>query len=342
MGELECIDLGGDSSRWSEAMLRFSDAGAGHLPNWGQIIRRAYGMKSHYLVAMRENQICGMLPLVEVKSRIFTSALVSMPYLNDGGILSKDMETDQFLWGNACAKMRSSSSNYLELRHSTERSIKVSPRTDKISMILDLSGGKDAVWMKKLHRNVRNKIRKSQKLGVEVRKGKDCLRDFYNMHVRNMQELGSPAHRYRFFEEAVESFGDDMQVYAATINGDVPVGGKVILYHNDTVYFLWVSSPLSFRKYAAVSLLDWVAIEDAIERGVKYCDFGRSTAGSSHYEFKKKWGAEIKQLYWHVYPDNSASGNISNTIQAFSYIWKKLPLFLVKKIGPMIRGGIPQ
>lgn len=298
-------------------------------------------MENRYLAAIRKNKICGLLPLVEIKSRIFSSAFVSMPYLNDGGILSMDIETEQFLWGKACAEMRLSRSNYLELRHSSERSIKVSPRTDKISMVLDLSGGKGSVWMNKLHRNVRNKIRKSQKLGVDIRKGSDCLPVFYDMHVRNMQELGSPAHSYRFFEEAVKSFGDDLLVYAAFVNNS-PVGGKIVLYANDTVYFLWVSSPSVFRKYAAVSLLDWAAIEDAIEQGVKQCDFGRSTVGSTHYEFKKKWGAEIKQLYWHVYPEGNDSNRVSNTIQAFSYMWKKLPLFLVKWLGPRIRGGIPQ
>jgi FemAB-related protein (PEP-CTERM system-associated) len=340
--DFECVDL--DSTQWCDALSRFkgAGAGAGHLPKWGKIIKSAYGLKSRYLAATRKSQVCGLLPLVAVKSMFFSSALVSMPYLNDGGILSDDKETERFLWEQACNEMRSTRSSYLELRHSSERSIAADVRTDKISMVLDLSEGKDNVWMRKLHSNVRNKIRKSQKLGVEISKGADCLPVFYDMHIQNMQELGSPAHSYRFFKAAVNGFGPDLQVYAAHTKDKIPIGGKIVLYANDTVYFLWVSSPYAYRKYAAVSLLDWVAIEDAIDRCAKQCDFGRSTVGSTHYEFKKKWGAEIKQLYWHIYPEGNATGRVSNTIKAFSYVWKKLPTFLVRVLGPRIRGGIPQ
>jgi lipid II:glycine glycyltransferase (peptidoglycan interpeptide bridge formation enzyme) len=229
------------------------------------------------------------------------------------------------------------------LRHSRQMDLGFVPKTDKISMVLDLSGGSEDIWSKKLHSNVRNKIRKSEKMGVELKQGPEFLRPFYEMHLMNMQELGSPAHSLRFFEEAIKALKDKIKVYAAFVDGKV-VGGKIVCYSKETVYFLWVSSPRKYLKYAAVSLMDWAAIKDAADAGTRFCDFGRSTTSSTHYEFKKKWGGEARQLYWHVYPEHAGreDGNASKKYNLFSKAWQRMPLLLVRAFGPWLRKGLPQ
>ncbi len=343
MPSLKVVDLSSNPSRWSEFLEFFPEAGVGHLPQWGPIIKTAYNMDSIYLAAMKGAEVFGLLPLVFIKSRLFGRALVSMPYLNDGGIIAKNDEAAHLLLTAAKELLTKENMSYLELRDTTDLNLGIPPRLEKISMVLDLRDGKDDVWMRLLHSNVRNKIRKSQKMGVTVKEGAEGLHNFYKMHVINMQELGSPAHSLVFFEEILKKFKDNIRLYVATEDGKT-IGGKLVLFFGETMYFLWVSSPWEYRQYAAVSLMDWQAVEDAMERGIKFCDFGRSTAGSTHYDFKKKWGAEIKQLYWHVYPYDSNLQNTSDkkTYGKLSAIWKKLPLSVVRFLGPKLRGGLPQ
>ncbi|MFC1533117.1 GNAT family N-acetyltransferase [Thermodesulfobacteriota bacterium] len=345
MTSLHIEDLSNDPQRWSDTLNDFPLAGVGHLHEWGRIISRSYGWKSLYLSAVNGSEIRGLLPLTFLKSKLFGRVLVSMPYLNDGGILSKDPETEKFLWSEALAMMKNESMSRIELRHTKNMKLGIIPRTDKISMITDLSGGEDNVWMGKLHSNVRNKVRKSKKMGVEIKEGPEWLKAFYNMHVMNMQELGSPAHSLRFFKEIISILKDRIRLYIALLEDEV-IGGKIVCYFKDAVYFLWVSSPIRYRKYAAVSLMDWHAIEDAIKRGLNYCDFGRSTIDSTHYQFKKKWGAEVRQLYWQVYPQNNGDNDKlrseTDKLNRLSRIWKKLPHTLARIIGPWLRGGLPQ
>lgn len=338
------MDLSNQPGLWNEAIETFPEAGVGHLYDWRKVIKRAYGMESLHLAALDGSRVRGLLPLTFIKSRIFGRSLVSMPYLNDGGILANDHESELLLWNEAKKRMKNSSVAYLELRHSHSVELDVSPRLDKINMVLDLRGGRDDTWMK-LHSNVRNKIRKSEKLGIEVKCGPEYLQDFFTAHVVNMQELGSPPHSLRFFSEIVDTFGDRVKVYSA-YEGGRAIGGKVVLYMNNALHFLWASLPREFHRFAAVSLLNWRAIEDGIERGAQFCYFGRSSADSSHFDFKKKWGAETRQLYWHVYPA-STEAQAKEKIDSWKYsafikVWQRLPVSVVKLVGPMLRGGLPQ
>ena len=339
MPGMKIVDLSNEPAKWSASLDAFSYVGVGHLIEWGKIIRRAYGMDSLYLAAVNGSEIRGLLPLVFVKSRIFHRALVSMPSLNDGGILAQDRETELFLWKQAITIMKNNNMSYIECRHTRDIDLGLAPRTDKISMILDLAGGTRKVWMNKLHGNVRNKVRKSKKMGVEIKEGPEWLEAFHKLHLINMKELGSPAHSLRFFKETANILKDRIKIYAATL-GETVVGGKIVCYFKDTLYFLWISSPRKYLKYAVPSLLDWRAIEDAIKNGMRYCDFGRSTPGSSHYDFKKKWGLMPIQLYWHIYPPPKDTSKIGS-YEIFSRLWRRLPLSVVKFVGPRLRGKLP-
>jgi len=60
----------------------------GHLSAWGTIAREAYGHECIYLIADDGGEIAGVLPLVRISSRLFGRRLVSMPFLDYGGVLA--------------------------------------------------------------------------------------------------------------------------------------------------------------------------------------------------------------------------------------------------------------
>ncbi len=73
-------------------------------------------------------------------------------------------------------------------------------------------------------------------------------------------------------------------------------------------------------------------------------DFGRCSADSSTYRFKKQWGAEASPATWQYYvrqgtisavrPENPRYGRMIR-------IWQQLPVLLTRLIGPTIVRGIP-
>ena len=85
-------------------------------------------------------------------------------------------------------------------------------------------------------------------------------------------------------------------------------------------------------------------LEYASDNGFKHFDFGRSTPNEGTYKFKKQWGSEAKQLYWHYIslkgkPISQDSSEKSKFNKAIQY-WQKLPVCVTQIIGPMIRKHI--
>jgi serine/alanine adding enzyme len=85
-------------------------------------------------------------------------------------------------------------------------------------------------------------------------------------------------------------------------------------------------------------------LQRTIARGQHIFDFGRSTVNSSTHQFKKQWGAMPRAAEWQYYlrqgdikamrPDNPRYGLLIR-------MWKRMPVFLTRWLGPVIVRGIP-
>src|SRR5690349_12692794 len=103
--------------RWNRFVLEHPEGTFFHRAEWVQVLKRAFGHRSHYLHAERNGQICGVLPLAEVKSALFGHSLVSTPFCVYGGILATDAEAHSALELKACELARQLNVDYLEMRN---------------------------------------------------------------------------------------------------------------------------------------------------------------------------------------------------------------------------------
>jgi hypothetical protein len=82
----------------------------------------------------------------------------------------------------------------------------------------------------------------------------------------------------------------------------------------------------------------------ARKRGMKKFDFGRSKTGSGPYRYKKNWGFEPEPMVYGSWSANpSAARNVDPTDSAYAKkieLWKKLPLGIANRIGPVIARGL--
>ena len=89
----------------------------------------------------------------------------------------------------------------------------------------------------------------------------------------------------------------------------------------------------------------WEVLKFAIDLGIDVFDFGRSSIDSGTFRFKRQWGAQPKQLYWHYWLNKNVqlpSLNPSNPKYALMInLWKKMPVILTKYIGPPIVKNLP-
>ena len=268
---------------------------------------------------------------------------ISLPYVNYGGILSNNDDMERILIEKAEIVGRRAGCRYIELRQRFPLKTDLPQSERKVVSIIPLDGGPEKVF-ERLHRNVRNKVRKASKCGVTVQSGAEYLGEFYDIYSRNLRDMGTPVLTSKFFDCMVDAFPEHVRVYRATHQGKT-IGAKIILIDGDTCYFVWVASIRKHLNYAPVHALNWKAIEDACAAGCRQVDFGRSTAESSHQDFKKYWGVESYTLPWAYQLLNcQTTPGLNKENPKFDLamaLWKKLPVFVSRLIGPPIARRLP-
>ncbi len=314
-----------------------------HQIGWRNAIESVYRWKSHYLMAKENAKIVGILPLFVIDGFPFGKALISLPFAPYGGICADKHDVDNKLLQTACELAYRENVDYIEFRHLHETNLKLSLRNNFTTLIMKLENDPANLWNQFLPK-VRNQTRKAIKAGLETRRGKQYLREFYKVYAQNMRDLGTPVHSLALFERLIEKFPDSIEIIVV-LHSEKVIGGAFLSFYKDTANDIWASSLREYFKYCPNNLLYWDAIRYSCERGCKYFDLGRSEWNSGTFRFKEQWGAQPKQLYYQYYstkPGNVSGLNASDLkVRCFRSIWKRLPVFIANPLGPVLRRYIP-
>ena len=122
---------------------------------------------------------------------------------------------------------------------------------------------------------LKNKIRKSQKLGVYIKEDKNLkyFDDFFNMFNSTNVRLGSHMVSKAEVLKRVTIFPHKTKLFVALL-GEEPLAALLCYYQSSICYLSKLPSYEKARKYDANTLLASEAIRDACENGYRYCEFG--------------------------------------------------------------------
>jgi FemAB-related protein (PEP-CTERM system-associated) len=333
-----------DASEW-DAFARNAPGGTiYHQLSWRRIFAREFKWDTHYLEARRGDSIEGILPLVRLKSRLFGDFLVSLPYVNYGGVLARSAEADQLLVAAGSKLAGSLGVSHLELRELRPRDRDWPVRTEKVAMHAKLEANEDEHW-RQLSSKLRSQVRRPQKEGATTRVGgAELLPQFYAVFAHNMRDLGTPVYSRSFFATVMEELKEHVDVVLAELNG-APVAAGILLHFGSRTEIPWASSLRSVNRLGVNMLLYWACLKRAIEKGSTVFDFGRSTQDSGTFQFKRQWGAQPVPMYWHYWL--RAGGDLprlnpSNPRFAMAIAaWQRLPLWVANGLGPHIVRNLP-
>ncbi|MEE8167223.1 MAG: FemAB-like protein, partial [Myxococcota bacterium] len=179
-----------------DAFVEAEPAGQlGHASAWARIVREAYGLTPVYLEARDEQgAIAGILPLVRFRGLGGGLELVSMPFLDSGGILAQEPATRRALLGTALELTREQGASALELRELAAGDGEPAGQT-RVGLVLALESSEDAQW-RAVRAKVRNQTRKAENEGLSIAQWNQerLLAGFYEPFCHNMRDLGSPVH----------------------------------------------------------------------------------------------------------------------------------------------------
>jgi len=331
------------AAQWDAYVNNHPDSTFNHLSGWKQVIESSFKHKTYYIYAVKNDSIIGILPLVYMNSFLFGSFLISMPFLNYGGILADSDEIEIKLTQEAISIAQKLGVNFLELRHTDEKNINLNNKYDKIAMLLELPDKHEKLW-KGLKAKVRNQVRKGEKSNLTVQFGRlDKLNDFYRVFAENMRDLGTPVYSNKFFKNILTEFEESW--ICAVYHENQPVAAGFICGFRGKLDIPWASSLRKYNNLNGNMFMYWHILKFACESGFKVFDFGRCTPNKGTHRFKKQWAAQPLQLTWQYWVKNGGDLpgiNVENKkYQLLIDTWKKIPLAISNRIGPSIVKNIP-
>ena len=338
------VEVCKDPALWDAYVEACRDAGNYHRWIWKRVIEETFGHAGHYLAAVTDGVIRGVLPLVEIRSRLFGHFMVSVPFFSHGGVLADTDEARTSLLAEAEHLGRELGVRHIELRQGRDCELGWRSENSKVGMGLPLPSGVEEL-LGSLPGKLRNRIRHSEKQGFELRVGGlEAVGDFYPIFASNMRHLGTPVYPREWFENICRSVPDGVRILSAW-EGKRVAAGAFLIGFRDRLEVPWSASLPDSRKRYSAMWLEWKMLEWAVRSGYRWMDLGRSTPGSSSYDFKRQWTKHEQPLHWYYWlAPGVPLPEVRKENPRYRWateVWKRLPLGVANWLGPRIVRSIP-
>ncbi len=339
-----------DGAAWQACAARLAPDRHELAWPWRQVLQASFGHRPHFLLARHGERVTGVLPLVEVRSRLFGRALISLPHLNGGGLVAEDAATAAALVMTAGELVTAGGYAYGELRQGLPLAGAegLTCRCRKVAMRLALEPD-PARLFGRFPAKLRSQIRRPGKAGASAelvlgnRATSGQLAAFYRVFAEAMRDLGTPVSPLALFEATLRGFGQRAALCLVWLAGQ-PAAGGLLVGQGGRIEIIWAAARRRYNPVAVNMLLYWTAIEAACRQGYRVFDFGRSTPGSTTFRFKAQWGAEPTPLPWYYLPGTGDLPEVSPDHPRFRLAvraWRHLPLALANRLGPLIAPSLP-
>lgn len=323
---------------WDAYVLAHPQATFFHRAGWQRVIETVFAHPTFFLCAKRAGRIVGVLPLAQVKSRLFGNSLSSLPFAVYGGVLADDPEAATALEDEAERIARTLDVDHLEYRNTSVHHADWPTQDLYVTFRREIFAEEDAN-MQAIPRKQRAMVRKGIK--NELRSEIDSNVDrFFDLYADNVHRHGTPAFPKRYFAALLKEFGADAEVLIVVGPDGKPLSGVLSFYFRDEVLPYYAGDHVDARDLAANDFKYWELMRLACARGLKIFDYGRSKQGTGSYAFKKNWGFEPAPLYYEyrLFKRDAIPQNNPNNPKYKLMIaaWQRMPIGLANWLGPHI------
>ena len=327
-----------NSINWDSYVKAHQEGTFFHLSGWQKVIQKSFGHVCYFLYAEQNSKICGVLPLVEVKSKLFGHALVSTPFCVYGGVISDNQAIKTALEQEAVKIAESLDVDHLELRYKTEQANGFILKQAHSTFGCELADNSEQI-LAKIKKKQRAVVRHSFKNELSYNTTQH-ISDFYHLLSESYRNLGTPIFSKKYFQQLVSVFADDVDISVVSDKNNKPASAVMNFYFNDQVLPYYGGGSDMARDLKSADFMYYHVMCNAREKGYTWFDFGRSKNDSGPYKYKKHWGMEPNSLYYYYHLVNAKElPNLSPNNPKYKFfiqMWQKLPLKISQIIGPLL------
>lgn len=317
-----------------------------HLGAWAEVIRRAFGHATHYVMAEQDGAVVGVLPLARMKTLLFGDLLASTPFCVYGGSVAATPEAAAALDAHAMALRERLGVPALEFRRRQAPDPGWTARPPLYFTFrkpIALTGDDAKDMQANIPRKQRAEVRKAiEKFGLRSVSNSDTA-TLHRVYAESVRNLGSPVFPARYFRLLAEAFPDEHDV-TTVLDGETPVASVLNFHFREEVLPYYGGGLRAARENRANEFMYWQVMRRAgRERGARLFDFGRSKLGTGAFDYKKNWGFEPEELHYcyRLAPGAAIPENNPNNpkYRLFIAAWKRLPVPVANLLGPpLVRG----
>lgn len=330
---------------WPDSLV--SSATFTVLDSWSKLVRTIYGYDIYRFEALQGVEVLGMLVLTHVRHPIVGNYLATSPFGSYGGFSFASIEARDALLKRAQNLADELGVEYAVIRFLEDSNAPPPPWLQNpiySTYLLDLAPNAEDL-MKNFGHQHRKHTRQAMKKGFKIQFGHlDLLDETYEVLARSVHELGSPYHPKQYLRRMAELLGDCVEFAVVRDAQDALVGSAVLVYHYGGASNLHANILREFRSGYAGEFLYWSLLEHYCQKGLRVCDMGRSLNGSGNETFKLKWRPrQVPLAYWYYLPKGGEIPELNQKSPKFRFaiwLWKRLPAFLVRALGPSLIRGI--
>lgn len=330
-----------DRAAWDEYVEGHPEATIFHRFGWRDVLSESLGYAPEYLIAMNGGSIRGILPLMCVRSRLYGTTLVSLPFCAYGGPLADDTEALQGLDEHAQALARERNVRYVEYRFLG--AIPLQAPTQDLYKTFTKAVPENIGELSAVPQKRRSLLRKAQGLGLQAEVGRD-VETFFELYADNAHAHGTPALPRRFFHVLMAKLGDAADILIVRDSQGRALSGMLNYHFRDRLMAYFAGENERARTTYANDFKCWQLQVHARRSGHTVLDYGRSKEGTGSMDFKKLWGFEAIPLGYAfrlvgvsaIPQNNPTNPRYRLAIRA----WKKLPRAVVDFVGPRVIHGL--
>jgi FemAB-related protein (PEP-CTERM system-associated) len=324
-----------DRARWDAFVLACPQATFFHRAGWQRVIERAFGHPTWFMYAESAGQLRGVLPLAQVRSRLFGNTLCSLPFCVYGGIAALDQAAADALDQAAQSLAARLRVDHLEYRHLQ------ASHPDWLHKELYCTFRKPLLPRPEqnllaLPRKQRAMVRKGIAAGLSSVIDADPAR-LFPVYAESVHRLGTPVFSPRYFQILREEFGGDCEILCVLRQQQTICGVLSFHFRGEVMPYYGGGGALA-RALAGNDFMYWEVMRRACERGCTLFDFGRSKLGTGAYDFKKNWAFVPQPLAYeyqlHRARRLSDHQPLNPRYRLFINLWQRLPLNVANALGP--------
>jgi FemAB-related protein (PEP-CTERM system-associated) len=333
---------------WDEFVANQPQATFFHQAAMPGLIARCFRHRDHSVLATQDGCVVGVLPLVELRTRLFGHALMSLPFCVYGGALAADEAAGAALLAHAVRRQEQAGAASLELR-TLGGSVDGwaggegwQARANLYATFRRAITGDDDANLKSVPRKQRAVIRKGLERRLDVTVGQDAA-TLHRIYAESVRNLGSPVFPRSWFEGLLATFPGAADV--TIVGNEGKAVAAVLNFHwRDQVLPYYGGGLPEARACQAYDVMYWEVMRRAAARGARLFDFGRSKEGTGAYAFKKNWGFEPTPLtyHFHLRPGQSIPEHnpLNPKYRLMIAAWRRLPLPVANRLGPILVRGV--